>query len=113
MATDFSLTTPSTGYKLNGETRILGRTVKFWDFRLRLFGDHYAMTQATINVKVVADKVTNIGSNFYNGNVNPDFVITGYTVSGDAVISILPQQLQSLRLYQGPGYFSVFQNLSD
>lgn len=110
MATDFSLTTPSTGYKLNGETRILGRTVKFWDFRLRLFGDHYAMTQATINVKVVADKVTNIGSNFYNGNVNPDFVITGYTVSGDAVISILPQQLQSLRLYQGPGYFSVFQN---
>lgn len=110
MATDFSLTTPSTGYKLYGETRVMGRVVKFWDFRLRLFGDHYALTQATINIKVVADKVTNIGGNFINGNVNPDYVITGYSVSGDATISLHPTQVQSLRLYQGPGYFSVFQN---
>jgi len=110
MADDFSLTTPSTGYKLYGETRVMGRTVKFWDFRLRLFGDFYAMTQATINVKVMADKVTNIGNNFTNGNVTPDFIITGYSISGDAVISMSVQQLQSLRLYQGPGYFSVFQN---
>jgi hypothetical protein len=88
----------------------MGRFVKFWDFRLRLFGDHYAMTQATINVKVVSEKVTNIGNNFTNGNVTPDFIITGYSISGDAMISISTQQLQSLRLYQGPGYFSVFQN---
>ena len=110
MADDFSLTTPSTGYKLYGETRVMGRFVKFWDFRLRLFGDHYAMTQATINVKVVSEKVTNIGNNFTNGHVTPDFIITGYSISGDAMISISTQQLQSLRLYQGPGYFSVFQN---
>jgi hypothetical protein len=107
---NFSVLTPSTASKLYGETRVMGRVVKFWDFGLRLFGDYYAMTQATINIKVVADKVTNLGNNFYNGNVNPDFVITGYSVSGDVVISILPSQLDSLKLFQGPGYFYVFQN---
>jgi hypothetical protein len=107
---NFNVLTPSTVSKLYGETRVMGRVVKFWDFGLRLFGDHYAMTQATINIKVVADKVTNIGNNFYNGNVTPDFIITGYSISGDATISIMPSQLDSFKLYQAPGYFYVFQN---
>ncbi len=107
---NFNVLSPSTASKLYGETRVMGRVVKFWDFGLRLFGDHYAMTQATINIKVVADKVTNIGNNFYNGNVTPDFVITGYSISGDATISIMPSQLDSFKLYQAPGYFYVFQN---
>ena len=107
---NFNVLTPSTASKLYGETRVMGRVVKFWDFGLRLFGDHYAMTQATINIKVVADKVTNIGNNFYNGNVTPDFIITGYSISGDAVISITPEQFENFRLYQAPGSFNVFQN---
>lgn len=106
----FNVLTPSTASKLYRETRVMGRLVKFWDFGLRLFGDHYAMTQATINIKVVADKVTHIGNNFYNGNVTPDFAITGYSISGDATISITPAQLESFKLYQAPGYFYVFQN---
>lgn len=106
----FNVLTPSTASKLYGETRVMGRVVKFWDFGLRLFGDFYALTQATINVKVVADKITNLGNNFYNGNVTPDFAITGYSISGDAVISIHPDQFDSLKLYQAPGYFYVLQN---
>lgn len=107
---EFNVLTPSTASKILDEPRVMGRVVKFWDFGLRLFGDYYALTQATINVKVSADRVTNVGNNFYNGNVVPDFVITGYSISGDAVISILPEQFDSLKLYQAPGYFYVFQN---
>ena len=107
---EFNVLTPSTASKILDEPRVMGRVVKFWDFGLRLFGDFYALTQATLNIKVVADKVTNLGNNFYNGNVVPDFIITGYSISGDAVISILPEQFDSLKLYQAPGYFYVFQN---
>jgi hypothetical protein len=92
------------------EARILGRTVKFWDFRFRIFGDFYALTQANINIRVVSDKKTNIGNNYYNGNTNPDFIITGYSITGDAVISIPPFQFENFRLYQAPGSFNVFQN---
>ena len=92
------------------DARILGRTVKFWDFRFRIFGDFYALTQATINIRVVSDKKTNIGNNFYNGNTNPDFIITGYSISGDATITIPPFQFENFRLYQAPGSFNVFQN---
>ena len=102
--------TKSTAQKNLQEARILGRTVKFWDFRFRIFGDFYAITQANINIRVVSDKKTNIGNNFYNGNTVPDFVITGYSISGDAVISIPPFQFENFRLYQAPGSFSVFQN---
>ncbi len=102
--------TKSTAQKNLQEARILGRTVKFWDFRFRIFGDFYAITQANINLRVVSDKKTNIGNNFYNGNTVPDFVITGYSISGDAVISIPPFQFENFRLYQAPGSFSVFQN---
>jgi hypothetical protein len=102
--------TKSTAEKNFEEARILGRTVKFWDFRFRIFGDFYAVTQATINIRVMSDKKTNIGNNFYNGNTNPDFVITGYSISGDAVISIPPFQFENFRLYQSPGSFNVFQN---
>jgi hypothetical protein len=100
----------STAGKNLGEARILGRTVKFWDFRFRIFGDFYALTQANINIRVVSDKKTNIGNNFYNGNTVPDYVITGYSISGDAVISIPPVQFENFRLYQAPGSFNVFQN---
>jgi hypothetical protein len=102
--------TKSTAEKNFEEARILGRTVKFWDFRFRIFGDFYAVTQANINVKVVSDKKTNIGNNYHNGNTNPDFVITGYSITGDAVISIPPFQFENFRLYQAPGSFNVFQN---
>jgi len=102
--------TKSTAEKSLLETRILGRTVKFWDFRFRIFGDFYALTQANINIRVVSDRKTNIGNNFYNGNTVPDFVITGYSISGDAVISIPPHQFENFRLYQAPGSFNVFQN---
>ena len=102
--------TKSTAEKNFEETRILGRTVKFWDFRFRIFGDFYALTQANINIRVVSDKKTNIGNNYHNGNTNPDFVITGYSISGDAVISIPPFQFENFRLYQAPGSFNVFQN---
>ena len=102
--------TKSTTGKNFEETRILGRTVKFWDFRFRIFGDFYALTQANINIRVVSDKKTNIGNNYHNGNTNPDFVITGYSISGDAVISIPPFQFENFRLYQAPGSFNVFQN---
>jgi hypothetical protein len=102
--------TKSTAQKNFDEARILGRTVKFWDFRFRIFGDFYALTQANINIKVVSDKKTNIGNNYHNGNTNPDFVITGYSISGDAVISIPPFQFENFRLYQAPGSFNVFQN---
>ena len=102
--------TKSTAQKNLQEARILGRTVKFWDFRFRIFGDFYAITQANINIRVVSDKKTNIGNNFYNGNTVPDFVITGYSISGDAVISIPPFQFENFRLYQAPGSFNVFQN---
>lgn len=102
--------TKSTAGKSLLETRILGRTVKFWDFRFRIFGDFYALTQANINIRVVSDRKTNIGNNFYNGNTVPDFVITGYSISGDAVISIPPYQFENFRLYQAPGSFNVFQN---
>jgi hypothetical protein len=102
--------TKSTAEKNLGEARILGRTVKFWDFRFRIFGDFYALTQANINIRVVSDKKTNIGNNYYNGNTNPDYVITGYSISGDAVISIPPFQFENFRLYQAPGSFNVFQN---
>ena len=44
--------TKSTAEKSLLETRILGRTVKFWDFRFRIFGDFYALTQANINIRV-------------------------------------------------------------
>lgn len=100
----------STAEKSLQEARILGRTVKFWDFRFRIFGDFYALTQANINIRVVSDKKTNIGNNYHNGNTNPDFVITGYSISGDAVISIPPFQFENFRLYQAPGSFNVFQN---
>jgi len=102
--------TKSSAVKNFEEARILGRTVKFWDFRFRIFGDFYALTQANINIRVVSDKKTNIGNNYYNGNTNPDFVITGYSISGDAVISIPPFQFENFRLYQAPGSFNVFQN---
>jgi hypothetical protein len=102
--------TKSTAEKNFEEARILGRTVKFWDFRFRIFGDFYALTQANINIRVVSDKKTNIGNNYHNGNTNPDFVITGYSISGDAVISIPPSQFENFRLYQAPGSFNVFQN---
>ena len=102
--------TKSTAEKNFAEERILGRTVKFWDFRFRIFGDFYAVTQATINIRVVSDKKTNIGNNYFNGNTNPDFVITGYSISGDAIISIPPFQFENFRLYQAPGSFNVFQN---
>ncbi len=102
--------TKSTAEKNFEEARILGRTVKFWDFRFRIFGDFYALTQANINIRVVSDKKTNIGNNYHNGNTNPDFVITGYSISGDAVISIPPFQFENFRLYQAPGSFNVFQN---
>jgi hypothetical protein len=102
--------TKSTAEKNFEENRILGRTVKFWDFRFRIFGDFYALTQANINIRVVSDKKTNIGNNYYNGNTNPDYVITGYSISGDAVISIPPFQFENFRLYQAPGSFNVFQN---
>jgi hypothetical protein len=102
--------TKSTAEKNFSEERILGRTVKFWDFRFRIFGDFYALTQANINIRVVSDKKFNIGNNYWNGNTNPDFVITGYSISGDAVISIPPYQFENFRLYQAPGSFNVFQN---
>ena len=102
--------TKSTAEKNFEEARILGRTVKFWDFRFRIFGDFYALTQANINIRVVSDKKTNIGNNFFDGNTNPDFVITGYSISGDATISIPPFQFENFRLYQAPGSFNVFQN---
>ncbi len=102
--------TKSTAEKSLADARILGRTVKFWDFRFRIFGDFYALTQANINIRVVSDRKTNIGNNFYNGNTVPDFVITGYSISGDAVISIPPFQFENFRLYQAPGSFNVFQN---
>jgi len=102
--------TKSSAVKNFEEARILGRTVKFWDFRFRIFGDFYALTQANINIRVVSDKKTNIGNNYHNGNTNPDFVITGYSISGDAVISIPPFQFENFRLYQAPGSFNVFQN---
>lgn len=102
--------TKSTAEKNFEEARILGRTVKFWDFRFRIFGDFYALTQANISIKVVSDKKTNIGNNYHNGNTNPDYVITGYSISGDAVISIPPFQFENFRLYQAPGSFNVFQN---
>lgn len=102
--------TKSTAQKNFQESRILGRTVKFWDFRFRIFGDFYALTQATINIRVVSDKKTNIGNNYYNGNTVPDFVITGYSISGDAIITIPPSQFENFRLYQAPGSFNVFQN---
>lgn len=102
--------TKSSAVKNFEEARILGRTVKFWDFRFRIFGDFYALTQANINIRVMSDKKTNIGNNYYNGNANPDFVITGYSISGDAVISIPPFQFENFRLYQAPGSFNVFQN---
>lgn len=102
--------TKSTAQKDFLESRILGRTAKFWDFRFRIFGDFYALTQATINIRVVSDKKTNIGNNYYNGNTVPDFVITGYSISGDAVITIPPSQFENFRLYQAPGSFNVFQN---
>jgi hypothetical protein len=92
------------------EARILGRTVKFWDFRFRIFGDFYALTQANINIRVVSDRKTNIGNNFFDGNTVPDFIITGYSISGDATISIPPSQFENFRLYQSPGSFNVFQN---
>lgn len=103
-------TTKSTGIKNFTETRILGRTVKFWDFRFRIFGDNYPLTQANINIKVNTDKKNFIGNNYYNGTVNPDFIITGYSISGDAVISIPPNMFENFRLYQAPGSFNVFQN---
>jgi hypothetical protein len=103
-------TTKSTAEKKLQEARILGRTVKFWDFRFRIFGDFYAITQANINISVASDRKTNIGNNFHNGNTNPDFVITGYSITGDAVISIPPSQFENFRLYQAPGSFNVFQN---
>lgn len=102
--------TKSTAEKSLQEARILGRTVKFWDFRFRIFGDFYALTQANINIRVVSDRKTNIGNNFYNGNTVPDFVITGYSISGDAIISIPPNMFENFRLYQAPGSFNVFQN---
>jgi|694.fasta_scaffold10926_7 hypothetical protein len=100
----------STAGKSFQEARILGRTVKFWDFRFRIFGDFYALTQANINISVVSDRKTYVGNNYYNGNTNPDYVITGYSISGDAVISIPPFQFENFRLYQAPGSFNVFQN---
>jgi hypothetical protein len=102
--------TKSTAEKNFEEARILGRTVKFWDFRFRIFGDFYALTQANINIRVVSDKKTNIGNNYYDGNTNPDFVITGYSITGDAVVSIPPNMFENFRLYQAPGSFNVFQN---
>ncbi len=102
--------TKSTAEKNFEDNRILGRTVKFWDFRFRIFGDFYAVTQATINISVTSDRKTNIGNNYYNGNTVPDFVITGYSISGDATISIPPFQFENFRLYQAPGSFNVFQN---
>jgi len=100
----------STAYKNFEEARILGRTVKFWDFRFRIFGDFYALTQANINIRVVSDRKTFIGNNVYDGNTNPEFIITGYSISGDATISIPPFQFENFRLYQQPGSFNVFQN---
>lgn len=102
--------TKSTAEKNFAEARILGRTVKFWDFRFRIFGDFYAVTRANISIKVVSDKKTNLGNNYHNGNTVPDFVITGYSITGDATITIPPFQFENFRLYQAPGSFNVFQN---
>lgn len=100
----------SSALKVYGERRILGRTAKFWDMRFRIFGDFYAVTQANFSVTVNSERKTHIGNNYWDGFVNPDFLITGYTITGDATISILPDQFENFRMYQMPGSFNVFQN---
>jgi hypothetical protein len=102
--------TKSSAIKTFEEKRILGRTVKFWDLRFRIFGDFYSLTQATINFRVVSDRKTHVGNNYWNGNVHPDYIINGYSITGDALISITPEQFENFRLYQAPGSFNVFQN---
>lgn len=100
----------SSALKVYGERRILGRTAKFWDLRFRIFGDYYALTQANINVRVNSERKTHVGNNYWNGFVNPDYIINGYSITGDATISITPDQFENFRLYQMPGSFNVFQN---
>ena len=100
----------STANIVFGETRFIGRTVKYWDFRLRLFGDYLALTQANINIRVVTDKKFYVGNNYANGNENPDYVILGYQITGDATISLMDYQYENFKLYQAPGTFGVFQN---
>lgn len=100
----------STANIVFGETRFIGRTVKYWDFRLRLFGDFMALTQANISIRVVTDKKFYVGNNYSNGNENPDYVILGYQITGDATISLLDYQYENFKLYQAPGTFGVFQN---
>jgi hypothetical protein len=107
---DTNVITPVSASKIARDSRLLGRTVKFWDFRLRLFGDFFPITRATINFKVVSEKVFNIGNNVAYGNTYPDFIVTGHAINGEVTISILPSQYETFKLYQAPGSFNVFQN---
>jgi len=107
---DASIVSPVSSNKIFQDTRLLGRTVRFWDFRLRLFGDFFAVTRATINFKVVSEKVFNIGNNVSYGNTYPDFIVTGHAINGELTISIQPSQYETFKLYQAPGSFNVFQN---
>ena len=107
---DTSIATPVSATRLFQDTRALGRTVRFWDFRLRLFGDFFPVTRATINFKVVSEKVFNLGNNVAYGNTYPDFLVTGHAINGEVTISILPSQYETFKLYQAPGSFNVFQN---
>ena len=107
---DTNIITPVSASKIAQDSRVLGRTVRFWDFRLRLFGDFFPVTRATINFKVVSEKVFNIGNNVAYGNTYPDFIVTGHAINGEVTISILPSQYETFKLYQAPGSFNVFQN---
>jgi hypothetical protein len=107
---DTSVVTPVSATRLFQDTRALGRTVRFWDFRLRLFGDFFPVTRATINFKVVSEKVFNLGNNVAYGNTYPDFLVTGHAINGEVTIAILPSQYETFKLYQAPGSFNVFQN---
>ena len=100
----------STANIIFGETRFIGRTVKYWDFRLRLFGDYLALTQANISIRVLTEKKFYVGNNYSNGNENPDYVILGYQITGDATVSLMDYQYENFKLYQAPGTFGVFQN---
>lgn len=96
--------------KLFGTANVIGRTARVWDFGLRLFGDFYPIQRCTINVKVNSEPKYAIGNNTTRGNTNANFAIIGYSITGEATITILPEQMEAFKLYQAPGQFNVFQN---
>lgn len=107
--------TPNLNY-IQNPLDFTARLVKNYDVKISVFGSDFLIQSGTLNISV--NTSTNYyvsGSNNFTGNVVPLYGIHGYTVTGDVVLAVTPEQYDILKFYndQEPGIFNAFsQDLS-